>query len=216
MRKDPDSGVGNSTMTGRASPPVTIRALGAGERAAIVRFFLDEMDDVALYWRFFRTMTPASVEAYVAQMRFGSGCAVFGAFIDDRLVGVAELSAIPGSEMCLENRPGRLSCAELGIAVSNRLRHQGVGRALLDYLLRHAWTHGLRRIQLSSLRDNRPMLALAARLGFQPLREESGEVIMQALRPAGSPHALPQSQTPAPETQPVRNCTAKTANLRCN
>ena len=60
---------------------------------------------------------------------------------------------------------------------------KGVGRALLDYLLHDAWTRGLKRIQLSSLRDNRPMLGLAERLGFKPLREESGEIIMQALRP---------------------------------
>ena len=36
----------------------------------------------------------------------------------------------------------------------------------------------------SSLRDNRPMLVLAERLGFKALREESGEIIMQALNPA--------------------------------
>ena len=153
-----------------ASQPITIRTLAADGRAAVERFF--------------RTMTPLTVHAYVEQMRFDNGCVVFGAFYGQRLVGVAELSAIPGSEMCAENRPGSLSCAELGIAVSNQLRHKGVGRALLDYLLRQAWTRGLKRIQLSSLRDNRPMLGLAASLGFKPLREESGEIIMQALRPA--------------------------------
>ena len=167
-----------------ASPPITIRTLAAGEREAVERFFLEELDDIALYWRFFRAMTPLTMHNYVAQMRFDNGCVVFGAYYGERLVGVAELSAIPGSEMCAENRPGALSCAELGIAVSNQLRHKGVGRALLDYLMRHAWTRGLKRIQLSSLRDNRPMLGLAASLGFKPLREESGEIIMQALRPA--------------------------------
>lgn len=180
-------------MNTEASPPITIRTLAAGEREAIERFFNEEMDDISLYWRFFRTMTPMTVHAYVQQMRFENGCVVFGAFDGERLVGVAELSAIPGSEMCAENRPGSLSCAELGIAVSNRLRHRGVGRALLDYLLRYGWTRGLKRIQLSSLRDNRPMLALAERLGFKALREESGEVIMQALRPAGRPEARGQA-----------------------
>lgn len=170
-------------MTTQASTPITILTLAASEREAIERFFLEELDDIALYWRFFRTMTPMTVHAYVSQMRFDNGCVIFGAFHGERLVGVAELSAIAGSEMCAENRPGALSCAELGIAVSNQLRHKGVGRALLDYLLRQAWVRGLKRIQLSSLRDNRPMLGLAERLGFKPLREESGEIIMQALRP---------------------------------
>ncbi|GIK25716.1 MAG: hypothetical protein BroJett006_19620 [Betaproteobacteria bacterium] len=203
-------------MITEASPPITIRTLAADEREAVERFFLEEMDDIALYWRFFRTMTPMTVHAYVAQMRFGNGCVVFGAFYGERLVGVAELSAIPGSEMCAENRPGALSCAELGIAVSNQLRHKGVGRALLDYLLRHAWTRGLKRIQLSSLRDNRPMLALAARLGFKALREESGEIIMQALRPADWPQAVPLQPPSAAAPEREVNCTAKVANVRCN
>ncbi|MBI4988361.1 MAG: GNAT family N-acetyltransferase [Rhodocyclales bacterium] len=205
-------------MNTPAPPPVTIRPLAAGEREAIVRFFLREMDDVALYWRFFRTMTPASVEAYAAQMRFGNGCVIFGAFFDERLVGVAELSAIPGGETCPENRPGALSCAELGIAVSNQLRHKGVGRALLDYLLRHAWSRGLKRIQLSSLRDNRPMLGLAASLGFKPLREESGEVIMQALRPAdwrGGHGVEPAAERGADAAPPQANCTIRMHKGRC-
>lgn len=196
---------------------ISIRLLDAGERAAVERFFLEELDDIALYWRFFRTMTPLTVHAYVAQMRFGSGCVVFGAFYGERLVGVAELSAVPGSEMCQENRPGSLSCAELGIAVSNQLRHKGVGRALLDYLLRHAWTRGLKRIQLSSLRDNRPMLALAERLGFRPLREESGEIIMQALRPADWTQEVPlqpQAAMAAPDREVT--CTARVVNARCS
>lgn len=201
-------------MNTQASPPITILPLAAGEREAIERFFLDELDDIALYWRFFRTMTPMTVHAYVEQMRFDGGCIVFGAFYGERLVGVAELSAIPGSEMCAENRPGALSCAELGIAVSNQLRHKGVGRALMDYLLGQAWARGLKRIQLSSLRDNRPMLALAERLGFKALREESGEIIMQIRRPADWPQAVMQQAAPAAEERTV-TCTAKVVNARC-
>ena len=197
------------------SQAISIRTLAAGEREAVERFFLEELDDVALYWRFFRTMTPMTVHAYVEQMRFDGGCIVFGAFHGERLVGVAELSAIPGSEMCAENRPGALSCAELGIAVSNQLRHKGVGRTLLDYLLGQAWTRGLKRIQLSSLRDNRPMLALAERLGFKALREESGEIIMQIRRPADWPQAVvQQALATAPEREVT--CSAKVVNARCS
>ncbi len=206
-----------------ATPPITIRTLAAGEREAVERFFLEELDDIALYWRFFRTMTPLTVHAYVAQMRFDNGCVVFGAYYGERLVGVAELSAIPGSEMCAENRPGALSCAELGIAVSNQLRHKGVGRALLDDLLRQAWTRGLKRIQLSSLRDNRPMLALAERLGFKPLREESGEIIMQALRPGDWRDApvqavnIPAAGEPGEDAAPQRTvCAVRMHKVRCD
>ncbi len=196
------------------NPPLTLRPLHAGDRAAIEHFFLAEMDDVSLYWRFFRTMTPMTVHAYVEQMRLENGCIVLGAFFGERLVGVAELSAIPGSENCAENRPGDLSCAELGIAVSNHLHHKGVGRQLLGNLLDTAWQRGLKRVQLSSLRDNRPMLGLAAHLGFKPLREESGEIIMQALRPADRPKAVPfKTKAATPERE--INCSAKVVNARC-
>ena len=59
--------------------------------------------------------------------------------------------------------------------------------------------------------------ALAARLGFKALREESGEIIMQALRPADWPQAVPL-QPPSAAAAPERevNCTAKVANVRCN
>ncbi len=203
-------------MNTEASPPITIRTLAAGEREAIERFFNEEMDDISLYWRFFRTMTPLTLRAYVEQMRFDNGSVVFGAFDGERLVGVAELSVIPGSELCAENRPGALSCAELGIAVSDRLRHKGVGRALLDYLMRHTWSRGLKRIQLSSLQDNHPMLKLAERLGFRPLREESGEVIMQALRPADWPQAVPLQPPAAAAPDREVTCSAKVVNARCS
>jgi len=197
--------------------PLATRPLNAGDQPAIEHFFLAEMDDVSLYWRFFRTMTPMTVNVYVTQMRFDNGCVAYGAFFGERLVGVAELSAIPGSENCAENRPGSLSCGELGIAVSNHLHHKGIGRQLLSRLLDDAWTRGLKRIQLSSLRDNRPMLGLAAHLGFQPLREESGEIIMQALRPADWPQAVPRrpKHQAASATEREINCSAKVVNARC-
>jgi RimJ/RimL family protein N-acetyltransferase len=171
-----------------ASPPLEIRLLQAGERDAVERFFLTEMDDVSLYWRFFRTMTPATVHAHIEQMAFSGQSAVFGACIGERVVGVAELASIPGSEMCQENRPGSpAACAELGIAVSDRERRRGIARELMEGLLRHAWMRGLKRVQLSSLKDNRPMLLLAEKTGFRVLREQSGEIIMQATRPADWP-----------------------------
>lgn len=197
-----------------SDPPVKIRLLDASDRGRIERFFLEEMNDVALHWRFFRTMTPAMVERYVAQLNFEGGNRLFGAFYEERLVGVAELTAIHGSELCSENRPGSMSCAELGIAVSDRLHQQGVGRTLLDALMREGWASGLKRIQLSTLHDNQPMLKLAQRMGFRHLHEEADEVIMQALRPPGLP---PPDSPPAPEnpTGTQSLCMALLHKARC-
>ncbi len=186
-----------------AETPIKIRLLEAADRPQIERFFLEEMDEVSLHWRFFRTMTPIMIGRYVAQIDFGGGNLVFGAFYENRLVGVAELTAIHGSELCSENRPGMLSCAELGIAVSDRLHQQGIGRILLEALMHEGWAGGLQRIQLSTLHDNQPMLRLAQRMGFRHLREEADEVIMQALRPPGQAPAGPSPPSaPQPPASP--------------
>jgi hypothetical protein len=49
-------------------------------------------------------------------------------------------------------------------------------------------------VQLSSLRDNHPMLRLAEAIGFQKLREQSGEIIMQVQRPGDWQVAVGESE----------------------
>ena len=55
--------------------------------------------------------------------------------------------------------------AELGIAVADGMRGQGVGSALLAAIEAWARTHGIRRICASVLAVNGPMAALMAHLG---------------------------------------------------
>lgn len=186
---DPSVGNGMIHASQGTHPPVLLCRLQAAKREAVEHFFLREMDDVGLYLRFFRTMTPATVHAYVMQIPFSREGAVFGARIGERLVGVAELAAIPGSGSCLGGNRlgGPMVCAELGIAVAGSERRKGIARQLLQRLLRHAWDHGLKRVELSSLKENHPMLRLAESLGFRAVREETGEIIMQAPRPADWP-----------------------------
>lgn len=181
-----------------APPPLLLCRLQDGERNAVERFYLQEMDDVALFWRFFRTMTPDTVKYYVARIPFTGGGAVFGAFLGPRLVGVAEFAAMPGSARCgIDNprQPGGVpACAEIGIAVSGRQRRRGIARSLLERLMNHAWTRGIARLQVSSLAGNHPMIRLAESLGFRKVIEHNDEVIMHALRPADFvPDAAPQA-----------------------
>lgn len=199
------------------SPAPRICRLQADSRGAVEDFFRTELDDVALYWRFFRTMTPATVRAHVQQIPFARGGAVFGAFVGERLAGVAELAAAAGERCRQERSAGPVHCAELGIAVAGRQRRQGLARALLVRLLHHAWAHGVQRVQLSSLKGNHPMLRLAESLGFQAVGEHSGEIIMQLARPAGwTPEAAvgpDEDQAPDPAgasaCEGERNCTVR-------
>lgn len=56
--------------------------------------------------------------------------------------------------------------AEYGILVRSDLKGRGLGRILMDKLIRYLRAHGTRRIVGQVLRENTPMLALLARLGF--------------------------------------------------
>ncbi|TSE20947.1 Succinate--CoA ligase ADP-forming subunit alpha [Tepidimonas alkaliphilus] len=57
--------------------------------------------------------------------------------------------------------------AEYGILVRSDLKGRGLGRILMDKLIRYLRAHGTRRIVGQVLRENTAMLALLARLGFQ-------------------------------------------------
>lgn len=172
-----------------STPALLICRLQPDQRDEVERFFNEELDEVAQYWRFFRSMTPATVKAYVEQIPFTGQGAVFGAYLGDRLVGVAELATIPADPRCrseLLNPGGAPSCADIGIAVSNRERRRGIARALLEGLMRHAWSRGIRLLQVTSLKGNRPMVRLAEALGFTVAAEQNDEVVMHAFRPAGA------------------------------
>ncbi|TSE26706.1 Succinate--CoA ligase ADP-forming subunit alpha [Tepidimonas sediminis] len=56
--------------------------------------------------------------------------------------------------------------AEYGILVRSDLKGRGLGRILMDKLIRYLRAHGTRRIVGQVLRENAGMLALVARLGF--------------------------------------------------
>lgn len=196
------------------SPPaVLVCRLQPEQRGEVERFFNEELDEVAQYWRFFRSMTPATVTAYVEQIPFTGQGAVFGAYLGDRLVGVAELATIPADARCrseLLNPGGAPSCADIGIAVSGRERRRGIARSLLEGLMHHAWARGIKLLQVTSLKGNRPMVGLAEALGFTVAAEQNDEVVMHAFRPAGF---LPQPATEC-ATGEGRECRAPEGGVK--
>lgn len=58
--------------------------------------------------------------------------------------------------------------AEFGIIVRSDLKHRGLGRLLLDKLVRYQRAQGTRWLVGDVLRENLPMRELAERLGFEP------------------------------------------------
>jgi putative acetyltransferase len=84
---------------------------------------------------------------------------VIGAFLQDRLVGVAGL----------HRRKGRRShAAELGIGVADDVNGRGIGTALIQALIEAAdkWLD-IRRIEITVFHDNAEAIRLYERHGFE-------------------------------------------------
>ena len=91
----------------------------------------------------------------------GSGKAVFGAFLDDQLVGMVAL---------VREQPAKVRHrAEIsGLYVSPGARGQGIGAALLDTALGHARSlPDLRKVKLSVTSGNGPAERLYLSRGFE-------------------------------------------------
>jgi len=83
---------------------------------------------------------------------------------DGRMVGIARclrLSAPPDS-------------AELAVAVADDVQGLGLGRVLLEELMRAAEAQGIESFELEVLAENRGMRALAARFGGVASRQDDG------------------------------------------
>ena len=62
---------------------------------------------------------------------------------------------------------GEVVGSEIALAVRSDVKRRGLGRLLLERLLRHAFEHGMTELVGSVLVENRPMLALARLAGFR-------------------------------------------------
>ncbi|KMO11633.1 GNAT family N-acetyltransferase [Methylobacterium platani] len=131
-----------------------VRRLWSTDSAAIVALFRD-LDPQSRFDRFMGAVSETAAAAYAARAVSAEGLIV-GAFADGRLRGVGEL------------RPaGTAAEAELAFAVAPGHRGRGFGAALGTRLAQAARNGGTRRLHLRCLAGNRPMRALARRLGAE-------------------------------------------------
>lgn len=79
----------------------------------------------------------------------------------EEILGVARASAGPGSDS-----------AEFAVLVRTDLKRQGLGRILMEKLIRYCRERGLRELRGSVLAENAPMTSLARSLGFRVRRIE--------------------------------------------
>ncbi|HTR84643.1 MAG TPA: bifunctional acetate--CoA ligase family protein/GNAT family N-acetyltransferase [Reyranella sp.] len=91
---------------------------------------------------------------------------------EDDLLGVGRLVADPDFEQ-----------AEFALTVASDRQGRGYGELLLRHVVDYARTRGIRRVFGLVLRENRRMLDLAARLGFQPTAGSAGGVDVRVVKP---------------------------------
>lgn len=89
-----------------------------------------------------------------AETIFRSVSLVYGAFIEDDLVGVAEIRGLPSSWTTM---------AEAAMSVEESWQNRGIGDALLQRLIATAQNRGVKQLCMICLKDNEKMQHLASK-----------------------------------------------------
>lgn len=168
---DTPCGVAPLPSTEHADRGFMIRDLQASDARACELFF-KSLDSHDVRMRF------ASPKAFSVDLFLpGSGGTAAGvafAAVDpmDAVLGVINL-------VCLSS-----DSAEVAIVIRSDRKRRGIGRSLLAHVIQRASRDGLTQLLGHVLAENRPMLALARRMGFRSLRWNSFSIVVS--RPLSS------------------------------
>ena len=140
------------------SSPVEIRRLWQPDKEAF-RDHLLSLDPHSRHLRFGGGMADDFLVHY-AENCFGKGDLIYGAFVDGKMVGAAELRS---NQAIWSERPpfGRQIHAEAAFSVDAGYRRRGVGEKLFKRILRAATNHGVETIEIVCLPENVGMQNLA-------------------------------------------------------
>jgi GNAT superfamily N-acetyltransferase len=142
------------------APPVRveIRRLWPADKEEF-RDHLLRLDERSRHQRFGGGMSDGSLGHY-AERCFGQGDLLYGAYVDGRLCGAAELRS--DRAIWSEQAPfGRHIEAEAAFSVEGDHRRQGIGDQLFRRILRAATNHGVETIEIICMPDNVAMQRLA-------------------------------------------------------
>jgi GNAT superfamily N-acetyltransferase len=147
-----------STMDEAKSSPAELRRLWPSDKEAFRQHLLS-LDPRSRHLRFGGGMSDDFLVRY-AENCFGKGDLVYGAFIDGKLVGAAELRS--NQAIWSEQAPfGRHIHAEAAFSVDDGYRRRGIGEKLFKRILRAATNHGVETIEIVCLPENIGMQKLA-------------------------------------------------------
>jgi acetyltransferase len=148
---------------------VSIRAVRPDD-APHVQQFVRELSPAARRNRFFGPVAELSPRQLERMTRFDAARELALVALDDG-ADAPRIVAIAQSASCDP------ACAELAVVVADAWQRNGLGGRLLARLLVHGARSGLRMVGGLVLAANRPMLALAGKLGFAFLPDEDDDVV---------------------------------------
>lgn len=152
------------------SSPVEVRRLWPSDKEAF-RDHLLSLDPRSRHLRFGGGMSDDFLVRY-AQNCFGKGDLLYGAFVDGRLVGAAELRS--NQALWSEQAPfGSHVQAEAAFSVDQHCRRRGIGEKLFKRIVRAAANHGVETIEIICLPENVGMQNLARKFQTQFAFEEN-------------------------------------------
>ena len=145
-------------MSERQSFSVEIRRLWPSDMEAF-RDHLLRLDPRSRHERFGGGMSDDFLVHY-AENCFGQGDLLYGAFVDGRMCGAAELRS--NKAIWSEQAPfDRQIHAEAAFSVETEYRRRGIGEKLFKRIQRAATNHGVETIEIVCLPDNVGMQRLA-------------------------------------------------------
>lgn len=135
-------------------PPrdLVVRRLYAGDKEDVCDHFL-RLDARARRARFCGVIGDSGVSQYARDV-FGPGSIACGAFVEGRLIGLAELHGL------LRSWP---LTAEAAFSVEPKWQDNGVGDALFERMFAIAQNRGVKTLQMMCLKENRRMQHLASK-----------------------------------------------------
>jgi len=163
------------------SSPVEIRRLWPSDKEQF-RDHLLRLNPRSRHERFGGGMSDDFLVHY-AEHCFGKGDLLYGAFVDGKIVGAAELRS--DRAIWSEQAPfGRNIHAEAAFSVEEGHRRRGIGKKLFKRILRAATNHGVETIEIVTLPDNIGMQRLAKKFKTQFTFEENSLTgLLTARRP---------------------------------
>lgn len=143
-------------MPTRHLDEIVFRKLNAVDHAAFEAHLL-ALDPDSRRSRFGMAATDAFLEQYAARC-ITLNAIIHGAFVQETLIGVAEMRPI--GDLFTDE-------AEIAFSVSQDWRNCGIGSVLFARTLRSARNRGFSRLYMSCLKHNAPMRALARKFAAE-------------------------------------------------